>query len=159
MAVRHDRRSFREADELAYSLWRSRTSRPLEQLADVEVPRARDVALARIALVAAAARVLVRRPHVEDRQRRIVEPACKVLPRRECLRISLEIGLYLPHVIELDRALVELALPTGDAAEEDRHLRMARELGHLRGRHRADAVAAIDEHEALAARDSVPPQA
>ena len=36
---------------------------------------------------------------------------------------------------------------------------MARELGHLRGRHRADAVAAVDEHEPLAARDPVPPQA
>ena len=35
---------------------------------------------------------------------------------------------------------------------------MPRELGHLRRRHRADAVAAVDEHEPLAARDPVPPQ-
>ena len=32
---------------------------------------------------------------------------------------------------------------------------MAGELGHLRGRHRADAVAAIDEHEPLVTGDAV----
>ena len=56
-------------------------------------------------------------------------------------------------------SLLELALPAGDAAEEDRYARVPRELGHLRGRHRADPVAAVDEHESLAARDAVPPQA
>ena len=48
--------------------------------------------------------------------------------------------------------------PVPDAAEEDRNAWMPRQLGHLRRRHRADPVAAVDEHEPLAARDPVPPQ-
>ncbi len=83
----------------------------------------------------------------------------ELLPRRERARIRREVGRRLTHGLQLDRSLLELALPAGDAAEEDRDARMPRELGHLRGRHRADAVAAVDEHEPLAARDPVPPQA
>ena len=60
--------------------------------------------------------------------------------------------------LELDGSLLELTLPTGDAAEEDRDARMPRELGHLRRRHRPDAVAAIDEHELLGTGDAVPPE-
>src|SRR3954453_13323190 len=102
VAVRDDLRPLGQTDELTDSLGRSRSARPLEELADVEVPRARDVPLARVALVAAAAYVLVRRPHVEDRQRRIGEPGRQLLPRRECLRIRLEVGPRLPHRLQLD---------------------------------------------------------
>ena len=124
----------------------------------LEVPRARDVPLARVALVAAASRVLVRRPHVEDRQRRIVEPARKLLPRRECLRIRLESASASrtgsSSTAPSSRSPSQPAMPPRRIAT----LRMPRELGHLRRRHRADAVAAVDEHEPLAARDPVPPQ-
>ena len=61
----------------------------------------------------------------------------------------------LAHGLELDGALRELALPAGDATDEDRDVAVARELGQLQRRHRADAVAAVDEHEPLRARDPV----
>jgi len=157
MAVRHDLGALGETDEVADAPRRRRPAGRLEQLPDLEVPRPRDVPLARVALVAAPACVLVRRPNVEQRQRLVAEAGHQLLARRQRVRVRLEVGLA--HRLELDRSLLELPLPPRDAAEEDRHLGVSGELGHLRRRHRADAVAAVEQHESFAARDPVAPQA
>src|SRR5712691_8733313 len=48
VAVRHDLRTVGQADELADALGRRRAAGRLEQPADLEVPRARDVSLPRV---------------------------------------------------------------------------------------------------------------
>src|SRR5436305_10302155 len=126
MAVGDDLRTLGQADELAYALGGSRTAGRLEQLADVDVARARDMTLARIARAAAAARVLVRRPHVEDRQGLVAEPLHHLLPRRQRLRARLELGL--PHRLELDGSFVKLPRPRRHAPDENRDVRMSGEL-------------------------------
>ncbi len=119
---------------------------------------ARDVPLARVARAAALARVLLRRPHVEDRQRSDRRAATRA-PAASGTRAGSARARRLPHRLELDRPSSSSPGHAGDAAEQDRDARMPGELGHLRRRHRADAVAAVDEHEPLAARDPVPAQA
>src|SRR5258707_8529253 len=57
VAIRHDLRTVGQADELADALGRRRAAGSLEQPADLEVPRAWDVSLPRVALVAAPAGV------------------------------------------------------------------------------------------------------
>ena len=59
-----------QADELQHLLDRL----AMHELRDVEIARARDVALARIARIAARAVVFAPGPHVDDGQRRVVEP-------------------------------------------------------------------------------------
>ncbi len=156
MAVRDDRRSLRESDELADPLGRLWQAGTGEQLGDLDEPRAGDVPLTRIAVVAAAAGVLVRRAHVEEQERLVAEPRRQLLPGRQ--RVQVRHERRLPHRLELDRPLLQLGRPAGDAAEQDRDLRVPRQLRHLRCRHRADAVAAIDEHEPLLAGDPVTAQ-
>ena len=84
------------------------------------------------------------------------EPRRELLPRRQGVGIRLE--RRLSHRLELHGPLRELALPRGETAQQDRHPRMSGELRHLSRGHRADSVAAIDEHETLLARDAVTPQ-
>ena len=90
MAVGDDLRALGETDELADPFRRGRPSGPLEQVADLEVPRARNVTLAGVALVAAAPAELVRSPHVKKGQRgisrnarpwRFFEPMPAIQPR------------------------------------------------------------------------------
>jgi hypothetical protein len=102
-------------------------------------------------------RVLLLAPDVEQREQRIAEPRLDLLPRRQRTRVCLERALA--HRLELDRPFDELARPRRHASEQDRDVRMPGELGHLRRRHRADTVAAIDEHEALRTGDAVSAQA
>src|SRR5690348_13972778 len=75
MAVRHARRAGGQAVELADALRRCGPSGRVEQAADVEVPGAGNVALPRVALVAAPTGELVGRADVEDRQRLVAEPS------------------------------------------------------------------------------------
>src|SRR6185503_8235424 len=60
--------------------------------------------------------------------------------------------------LQLDLSDCGVSRPAGEAAEQYRDPRMSRELRHLRGRHRADAVAAVVQHEPLFAGDAVAAQ-
>ena len=95
------------------------------------------------------------RAHVEDRQGGILEPLEQLVPGRHRLGPRLQAR---PRLLQLDRSRLEVAGPAGDAARQDRHLRMARELGGLGRRRGADAVAAVVEDEALLAGDAVAPE-
>src|SRR6476620_11733507 len=131
MAVGDDRRTLGQADELADPPGLVRSARTCEEALDLEVARARDVALARVAGVAAAAAELVLAADVEDRQLRVVEPLAQLLPGRNGFEPRLERGLRL---LQLDRALLDLARPGRDPAREHADLRMASgERGLLRG--------------------------
>src|SRR6476646_7988508 len=146
MAVGDDRRSLGQAGELADPPGLVRSARAGEETLDLEVPRPRDVPLPRVAGVPAAAVELVLAADVEDRQAGIVEPLVQLLPGRHGLEPRLERGLRL---LQLDRALLELARPGRDAAGQHGDLRMA---GHERRLLRgggADAVAAVVEDEAF----------
>src|SRR5205809_7180818 len=61
------------SDPRADVIARDGLSRRDEQILDMDMTGTRDVTLARIARIAALARVLLGRAHVEDRQRRILE--------------------------------------------------------------------------------------
>jgi hypothetical protein len=129
-----------------------RPARRRKEALDLEVLRAGDVALARVAGIAAAAAELVVGADVEDRQLRVVEPLAQLLPGRHGLESRLERGLGL---LQLHGALLELTRPGGDPAGEHGDLRMAGdERGLLRGGG-ADAVAAVVKHEPLVAGDPV----
>jgi hypothetical protein len=79
------------------------------------------------------------------------------VPRRHCPRVRFE--RRFSHGLELDRSYSELAGPGSHASKQDRDARMSGELRHLSRRHRANAVAPVDEHETLSTGDAVPAQA
>src|SRR6185503_1206797 len=146
MAVGDDRRSLGQSRELTDPPGLVRSAWAGKETLDLEVSRARDVPLARVAGVAAAAAELVLAADVEDRQLGIVQPLAQLLPGRHRVEPWLERGLGL---LELDRALLELARPRRDPAGEHADLRMAGDERGLLGGGGADAVAAVVEHEAL----------
>src|SRR5439155_13946900 len=127
-----------------------------EELRDLDVLRAGDVALPRVARRSGLARVLLRAADVEDRQRRVVEPRRELRVGRQRLGARLELRL---HGLELRRTLLEVARPAGDAAEQNRDARVAGQLGELRRRHRAHSVSAVVEHERLLPGDPVAAEA
>src|SRR6476646_9024915 len=113
MAVGDDRRSLGQAGELADPPGLVRSARAGEETLDLEVPRARDVPLARVAGITAAAAELVLAADVEDRQLGVVQALAKLLPCRDSLQTRLERGLRL---LQLDGTLLELARPRRDPA-------------------------------------------
>ena len=135
-------------------------ARPLEELADVEVPRARDVALARIARVAAACPCTPPAPDVEDRQ---------ASHRRAALASSCRVGNARGFASRspTPRAPAR-ARPAPSSSSPSQPAMPPRRIA-TRGWPASSAicaagiapiaVAAVDEHEPLAARDAVPPQA
>src|SRR5436305_12161467 len=123
VAVRDDLRALGRADERADLLCRQRQPVLAEERVDLHALRTGEVALPRIARAAAPAGVLLLAPDVEDRQRRIVEARRELLPRRQRARVRDE--RRLAHGLELDGTVDELAAPAGDAAEQDRDVRVA----------------------------------
>src|SRR6185503_8323097 len=152
MAVGDDRRSLGQSRELTDPPGLVRSAWAGKETLDLEVSRARDVPLARVAGVAAAAAELVLAADVEDRQLGIVQPLAQLLPGRHRVEPWLERRLGL---LELDRALLELARPRRDPAGEHADPRMAADERGLLGGGGADAVAAVVEHEALLPGDTV----
>src|SRR5262249_21178816 len=71
VAVRDDLLRF--ADERSQFVRADRRARAGEEILDVHVTRSRDVSLARIARIAGFAGELLGRPHVEDRERLVLE--------------------------------------------------------------------------------------
>src|SRR5437764_1207322 len=102
-----DDRAGRERDELLGGVHRR---------VDLQPPRTRDVPLTGVACTAATAGVLVLAAHVEDDERRIVEPRGQLLPRRERAGVRLERGLA--HGLELDLPRDDLTRPACDPAEK-----------------------------------------
>src|SRR2546423_7562882 len=100
MAVRDDLGARRESDRGAHLVRSARTAQLVEELAELEPTRARQASLARIAGVPVAAGVLVRGPHVEDRELRVVEAREKLVARRERVEPRLQARL---HRRELNR--------------------------------------------------------
>ena len=158
VAVRDDLGAFRRADELADPLGRLRHARRREERLDLDVPRARDVPLPRVARAAALARVLLVAADVEDRQRRDRRAGRRA--RRASAAHAWSATRSASRTGSSSNGPVSSS-PSQPAIPPSRIATfwMAGELGELRGRHRADAVAAVDEHEPLAARDAVPAQA
>jgi len=152
VAVRDDLGPLRQADELADPPRLVRPPGRREEAVDLEVARAGEVALARVARVAAAAGELLVGADVDDRQALVGETVAQLLPRRHRLEPRLEAR---PRLLQLDRALLELARPGGHASGQDRDPRVPGEQRRLRGRRGADAVAAVVEHEPLLAGDAV----
>ena len=156
VAVRDDLRSLRQADELADALRRRR-------LARARRTGRRRRGAARRGCVPAAGRT-------RCRLARCTRPACgrrgSSATRRRAAPRSRRASAWRaasargrPRAPARARRLPPpRARPAGHAAEQDGDVRMPGELGHLERRHRADSVAAVDEHEPLAARDPVPPQ-
>jgi hypothetical protein len=95
-------------------------------------------------------------PDVEDQQVGVVEPARDLVAcwHRSVIRLERRF-----HRLQLDLAGLRLAAPGRQAAEEHCNARMPGELRHLRGGHRADAVAAVVENQPLLAGDAVTPEA
>src|SRR5439155_1805421 len=102
--------------------------------------------LARVARVACPARELLLPADIDECERRVAEAAAELGQRRERLEPRRQLGT---GAVELDDARFEVALPAGQAAGEHRDVRMARELGQLRGGVRGDAVATVVEDEPL----------
>ena len=113
------------------------------------------MALAGITRIAALAVELLLGADVEQHQVLLAEPAFELRSGRQRVEPGLELSL---DRLELDLAGCELVRPGGDAAEQHGHARMARELGELGRRHRADAVAAVINDEPFLAGDAVPAQ-
>src|ERR1043166_9188185 len=107
--------------------------------------------LPRVARRACLARVLLGSADVHDRQARVVEAVSELLPGGNCVQLRLE---GRPRLLQVDRALLDLARPAGEALGEDGDVRMARELSRLRRGGGADAVAAVVEHEPLPSGDA-----
>src|SRR5439155_23315611 len=130
VAVRDDLGALGKADQIADLVRRARLAGSGEELRDLDISCAGDVALPRVARRPGLAVVLLRPADVEDRELRVVEPAGKPRMCRQSLRPRLELRL---HRLELGRSLVQLARPAGDAAEQHGDARVAGELGELRG--------------------------
>ena len=154
MAVRND--LVRIAESSSDLIRCKRLAGTGEELLHRQVARARNAALARVARIAVLASELLFRTNVEDHQRRILEPARKLVARRNGVEARFEAGL---HRMQLDLPDLQLARPRSNAAEENGDARMSRELRHLRRGHRAHAVAAVVEDEPLVAGHAVTPQA
>jgi hypothetical protein len=90
--------------------------------------------------------------HVEDHQSLVVEPACQLRSRRDRVEARLERRL---HRVQLHLADLQLVRPPRNPAAQHCDARMTGELRHLHGRHGADTVAAVIEHESLVTRHSV----
>src|SRR2546423_4444643 len=112
MAVRDDLGARGEPDRGAHLVRSARTAQLVEELAELEPPRAGQAPLARIARVAGPAGVLVRGPHVEDRELRVVEARKELVSRRECVEPRLQARL---HRLELRGPDLQLAGPAGEA--------------------------------------------
>src|SRR2546421_6863412 len=112
MAVRHDLGAKWESDRGAHLVRCARAAQLVEELAELEPPRARQAPLARIAGVSGPAGVLVRGPHVEDRKLRIVQAREELVACRERVEPRLQARL---HRLELHSPDLELARPAGEA--------------------------------------------
>src|SRR5881392_4017792 len=156
MAVGDHVRPLRGSDQGADLVGRLRESRRVEQRYLVDPPRARDVALARVARVAAASRELLFGPDVQKRPTLLAPPTIDLVPRGQRVDPRLELDL---DWLELDLANLQIARPGGDPAEQHCDARVAGQLGELSRRHRADAVAAIVENEPLVTGDAVAAEA
>ena len=115
----------------------------------LEQPRARDVPLARVAGEPAL-------PVYSSgvRTSRIVRVWSPSRSSSSC-QVGTASGLRLERglrLLELDRALLDLARPGGEPACEDRDARVARERGRLGRGRGSDAVSAVVEDEPLARR-------
>jgi hypothetical protein len=156
VAVRDHFRALRQPDQLADPPRFVRPPGTGEEPLDVKVPRAGDVALPRVARVAATAAELVLAADVDDRQRLVVEAVAQLLPGRHRTQPGLEAHLRL---LELHRALLELAGPGGDPARQHRDAGVAREQRGLRRGGGPDTVAPVVEHEPLLPGDAVAAEA
>src|SRR5579862_6107523 len=154
VAVRDHLGALGQSDEIADPLRRLGDAWAGEELSDLDMLRAGDVPLPRVARAAATSRELIVAAHVDDGQRRVVEPRRQLAARRQRARARLEVGLA--HGRELVRPGLDLAGPRRHAADQDGDARMSRQLGELRRRHGADAVAAVNEDETLPSGDAVP---
>src|SRR5919201_4804126 len=114
MAVRHDLRPRGSADELAHLVGRQRLARTGEERIDLHSLGAGNMALPRIAWAAVPARVFLLPPDIEDRQGGVGESRSELVPRRKRAWVRLERGLT--HRLQLDRARLELSLPSCDPA-------------------------------------------
>ena len=151
VAVRDDLGALGRADERADLLGGKRAARRAEERRRPHALRAGDVPLPRIARAAALARVLLLAADVEERRAR-------GRPSRDAssCRVGSARGFGSSDASRTGSSSTGPSASSpchaGDAAEQDRDARVPGELRHLRGRHRTDAVAAVDEHEPLVRR-------
>src|SRR5439155_10348963 len=126
-----------------------------EELLHRDMTRARNPALARVARIPVLALELLFRTNVEDHERRVLEPAHELVARGNGIEAWFEARL---HRVQLDLSDLQLTWPGGDSAEQHGNTWMSCKLRHLRGGHRAHAVAAVVENEPLVAGYAVTPQ-
>src|SRR5581483_3491565 len=150
MAVRDDRRVVL-ADVRPDLVGCLRHARPREERRDLHVLRARNVALARVAGIAASARELVVPANVEDQRSAVRD----FPPAGHGLRPRDELG---PALLDLDLGRLHLAGPRRETADENRDVRVAAHLRDLESRRRVRQVAAVVENEPLLSGHSVAPE-